>query len=401
MSIGLYAQAPPSLRQIKLGAYSSSSDLVFSSNLADPKAHTQERAKDFGRYGLTAMQCSSEFKSLFHYIERAVAYRNKIGHVKESDIDLDWKPEGAMRVMIYNHKLYVLESKVNDDFMVSRALSTLHQIDRAIATSPESLPDIEFTFVVSDVPDIKHQHHTFWSLSRLAIDEEMWLMPDFGYWSWPVDLVGNYEQIRAEIEANEVVWEEKVPKALWRGAVKTNKVRSSLMRVSQGKSWADVHEVRWKNRTDIAADSADLALSIVDHCGYQFLIHTEGRSYSGRGKYLLNCRSVTIMHKSEWIEPHQRVLVRSGPDQNFVEVESDFSDLESKIQELLQDSQRAKMIANNSAKTFRERYLTPAAQTCYWRQLIRSWAEVSFQPKPWVLIDGRMQLRGMPFETFV
>jgi hypothetical protein len=126
-----------------------------------------------------------------------------------------------------------------------------------------------------------------------------------------------------------------------------------------------------------------------------------GRSYSGRGKYLLNCESVTIMHKSEWIEPHQSVLVPSGPDQNFVQVERDFSDLESKIQQLLHDSQLAKTIAQNSAKTFRDRYLTPAAQACYWRQLIRSWAEVSFRPKPWVLIDGKKQLRGVPFETFV
>jgi hypothetical protein len=162
--------------------------------------------------------------------------------------------------------------------LVGRALATLHQIDRAVATSPEPIPNIEFSFVVSDFPDTKHQHHTFWSLSRLAIDEETWLMPDFGYWSWPLDLVGNYEQIRAEIKVNEVVWEQKVPKALWRGAIKTNKVRGSLIKVSQGKSWADIHEVKWKNQTDVAAGSAELALSIVDHCGHQFLIHTEGLS---------------------------------------------------------------------------------------------------------------------------
>lgn len=104
----------------------------------------------------------------------------------------------------------------------------------------------------------------------------MWLMPDFGYWSWPLDLVGNYEQIRAEIKANEVAWGKKVPKALWRGVLKTNKVRSALMKVSQGKSWADIHEVKWSNRTNVAPDSTSLALPIVDHCGHQILIHTEG-----------------------------------------------------------------------------------------------------------------------------
>ncbi|KAF2447368.1 hypothetical protein P171DRAFT_250949 [Karstenula rhodostoma CBS 690.94] len=283
--------------------------------------------------------------------------------------------------------------------MVSRALGALHQIDRAVTTSPEPLPNIEFSFVVSDIPDSEHQHRTSWSLTRLAIDEEMWFMPDFGFWSWPLDLVGSYEQIRAEMRANEVVWEKKVPKALWRGAVKTNKVRNSLVRASQGKSWADVHEVKWKNRTDVAVGSA--VLSMADHCNHQFLIHTEGRSYSGRGKYLLNCESITIIHKSEWIEPYQTLLVPSGPHQNFVQVERDFSDLGSKIQQLLQDPEQAKSIAHNSASTFRDRYLTPSAQVCYWRQLIRSWAEVSFRPKPWVLVGGKKQLRGIPFETFV
>ncbi|KAF1954587.1 hypothetical protein CC80DRAFT_526673 [Byssothecium circinans] len=369
--------------------------------IADCPQSQGEWETDFERYGFSAAQCSSEFKSLFQEIERAAAHRKSVGKVKESDIDLDWNKEGAMRAMIYNQKLYVLESKISDDFMVSRALGILHQIDRALATSPEPLPNIEFSFTVSDFPDEKHQHHTFWSLSRLAKDEEMWLMPDFGYWSWPLQLVGNYEQVRTEAKANEVEWEKKIPKALWRGAVKTNKVRSSLMKVTRGKPWADVGEVKWKNRTDVAAGSAGSALSMVDHCGYQFLMHTEGRSYSGRGKYLLNCESITIMHKSEWIEPHQSVLVHSGPEQNFIQVERDFSDLESQVQQMLNNPERAKIIAHNSAKTFRDRYLTPAAQACYWRELIRSWAEVSFRPKPWVFVDGKKKLRGVPFETFV
>lgn len=107
------------------------------------------------------------------------------------------------------------------------------------------------------------------------------------------------------------------------------------------------------------------------------------------------------MHKSEWIEPHHSVLVRSGPNQNIVEVERDFSDLEEKMQELLNEPDRAKKIAENSARTFRDRYLSPAAQACYWRQLIHSWAAVSFQLEPWEMVDGKRSLRGIPFETFV
>lgn len=103
-------------------------------------------------------------------------------------------------------------------------------------------------------------------------------MPDFGYWSWPLELVGTYEQIRVEIKENEARWEEKLPKVLWRGAVGTNKVRSVLLRATRGKEWADVEQVKWKNRTDLSDGSTETAISMAGHCAYQFLIHTEGKS---------------------------------------------------------------------------------------------------------------------------
>jgi len=279
-------------------------------------------------------------------------------------------------------------------------MSILNQIDRAILASPGPLPDIEFSFVVKDIPDEEHAHHTVWALTRQTDDQETWLMPDFGYWSWPLDLVGAYEQIRMEIHQNRKDWRDKVPKALWRGALKTNKIRASMFEATRGKKWADVEEVRWKNRLQIAGSSAPFAMPMVDHCAYQFLIHTEGLSYSGRGKYLFNCGSVVITHKSKWIEPHHNVMVKSGPTQNVVEVERDFSDLEEKMEELLQDPERARKIAINGESRFRNRYLTPAAQSCYWRRLISTWAGVSFRPHPWEIVDGKWRLRGIPFETF-
>ena len=127
-----------------------------------------------------------------------------------------------------------------------------------------------------------------------------------------------------------------------------------------------------------------------------------GRSYSGRGKYLLNCASITITHKAEWIEPHTHLYISSGPNQNVLAVERDFSDLEAKVEELKQDPQRAKAIVQNSVATFRDKYLTTAAETCYWRQLFLSWADVSFTPSPWEVDEnGKERIRGVPFETYV
>lgn len=109
------------------------------------------------------------------------------------------------------------------------------------------------------------------------------------------------------------------------------------------------------------------------------------------------------MHKRTWIEPHHALLVADGPKQNFVEVAEDFSDLEKKVTDLLADPARAKTIAQNGVDTFRDRYLTPASQACYWRELFRGWASVSFEPELWGVDkeDGRRTIRGVPFETFV
>ena len=115
-----------------------------------------------------------------------------------------------------------------------------------------------------------------------------------------------------------------------------------------------------------------------------------------------NCNSVIIIHKRTWIEPHHILLVSSGPNQNYVEVEDDFSDLEEKVLELIANPERARQIAQNNAEVFRDRYLTPAAQACYWRRMLRGWAEVSFVPTAWELgpAGGARKPRGIPFETF-
>jgi len=108
------------------------------------------------------------------------------------------------------------------------------------------------------------------------------------------------------------------------------------------------------------------------------------------------------MHKRTWIEPQHDLLVSGGPHQNFVEVENDFSDLETKILDLLNNPGWAKQIASNGVDAFRDRNLTPAAQVCYWRQMMRKWAEVSFVPEAWeTTSDGKRRIRGVPFETFV
>lgn len=313
-------------------------------------------------------------------------------------------------------QLYIIEAKgCEGPHYRNRSLAILHSIHRAIVAYTGPLPNIEFSFVVDDMADPGGKQATTWSLTRTPDKEKLWIMGDFGYWSWSIEPIGAYNEVRMKIaDEVETVFTDKKPVAVWRGAA-LNDQRKKLLDIARGKEWADVKEVVWDEKPEL--------LSIADHCRYMFVLHTEGvsiiqpncfhceradamaigRSYSGRLKYLQNCRSVVVIPKLNWIERHHHLLMSKGIEQNFVEVEGDFSDLESKIEHYLAHPGEAERIANNSVALFRDRYLTPAAQACYWRKLFRVWSQVSFEPEPYRIANetGEKIWRGMPFETYV
>ena len=66
----------------------------------------------------------------------------------------------------------------------------------------------------------------------------------------------------------------------------------------------------------------------------------------------------------------------------------------------------AARIAEESVRTFRDRYLTPAAEACYIRRMIYEWATVqTFEPQLFKNVtsdDGKVteKMRGMSWEKF-
>lgn len=109
-----------------------------------------------------------------------------------------------------------------------------------------------------------------------------------------------------------------------------------------------------------------------------------------------------IAHKLQYIQHHHYLLSSHGPTQNYVEVERDFTDLPAKMARLLANSTESQRIADNSVRTFRERYLTPAAEACYWRTLWGGYASMSEKPQLWVKDgEGKRRKRGLRYETFV
>ncbi|KAF1808405.1 hypothetical protein P152DRAFT_373765, partial [Eremomyces bilateralis CBS 781.70] len=348
---------------------------------------------DERNYGLTEEQCDAAFPGYWAEIDRAVEFRRKhVGKVKEEDVDIGWRDDGVVRAMIYNRQLYIVEAKgVNDLDYHFRSLGILHQIHRAISSCTDPIPDIEFSFSVDDMADPDGDTATIWAFSRLPHKKKQWVMPDYNYWSWPMD--PGPLHTRDDNNSSPVVpaapsplsprdffsptsgdrsFDAKLPLLIWRGA-NLNDVRDSLLRVTApNPPWADVLELNWLNASELQSR----IISMPTHCRYRFVVHTEGRSYSGRLKYLQNCHSVPFLHRWEWTEAHHHLLIPEGPDQNFVLVERDFSDLEPKIQALLDRPKEARRIADNSVRDFRDKYLTPAAQACYWRKLFKGWASV-------------------------
>lgn len=224
-------------------------------------------------------------------------------------------------------------------------------------------------------------------------------MPDFGFWSWPETKLGSYGEIQMKaslVDAN-MGWNQKVDKILWRGATMGLEVRESFVKMTKDKEWADVVSLDWHNKESMTKDLK----SMDQHCEYKFLAHTEGNSYSGRLKYLQNCRSVVVAHKLEWIQHHHPLMKAKGPEQNFVEVNRDFGNLEEAIKGLRANDADTEKIADRMVKVFRERYLTQAAEACYWRRLVRRWAAVSFEPEFYEMKDGKKKWRGLPVESYM
>lgn len=297
----------------------------------------------------------------------------------------------------FTPKLYII---AKEGSIWSREFATLASINRALITSPEPLPNIEFAFNTDD----RIEPVALWGYARQATDELVWLIPDFGFWSWPEIKAGSTKEILMEIEQDEqnsaTQWAYKSPKLFWRGVARMGpEIRDKLLSITAGKEWADVKELGWGDDESMKNDYKTMP----QHCGNKFIAQTEGNSYSGRLKYLQMCRSVVVSHTLDWIQHTYHLMKRDGPEQNFVEVQRDWEDLEEKISWLRKHDEEAKRIADNNVRIFRERYLTQSAQVCYWRRLIREWASVSdFEPEFYKKDEeGRDVWRGLSWESFM
>ncbi|KAL9078160.1 MAG: hypothetical protein Q9157_002918 [Trypethelium eluteriae] len=339
-----------------------------------PYRWTYDPVRDERNLGLTEAQCEEAFPGQDAEIVRAREWHAANGGIEEEQVRL-WRDEpdkahGQVRVLIYDGDIFVVGEKqgVVDR---TRYLAGLSMIYRAITAIPDPrmLPNVEFTLDRMDHPNPEPQRpgRTAWGWCRHKTDNNTWVMPDFNGWSsssW--DTVGGYRAFRQKSKPFLTPFKDKIKKVLWRGQLdvgqKISQIRSKLLEVSKDKSWSDCAELKWGPREGV--------VPMEEHCKWQFLIHTE------------------------------------GPRQNYVAAKNDWSDLNDIMDYYLLNQDEAERIAEESARTFRDRYLTPAAEACYIRRMIYEYAKVqNFEPQLYKNItndDGTVtrRMRGVSWERF-
>ncbi|KAH7412163.1 glycosyl transferase family 90-domain-containing protein [Phaeosphaeria sp. MPI-PUGE-AT-0046c] len=364
------------------------------------------------RLDLTEKQCRDAFPQYFTELDANLARPA----FKFSKSDPDY--QGLVQGRIINNTLYVLTtSPTSIAQTLHQRTSTLSQIHRALLTSPVQLPDIYFAFAVNDVP----KTHA-WNYARpnkdLHDDANIWLMPPFSSWSWPTKTLGDPSSILSRIEDIETstAFTDKIDRAIWRGTPWFNplgqpNLRKDLISATRGQEeWADVAALNGSN-----------ALAIEDFCRYRYVIYTEGVTYSGRLPYHQACGSVLITAPLTWrttsallmkpiwaaelmgAEESQKAkkgalkMVTRFEDANAIYVKPDFSDLNKLIGFLRDRVDVAETIARNQRDmVVTQGYLSSAAETCYWRSLIRAWGKSVVVNEPeWA------DLKGEKYETWL
>lgn len=189
-----------------------------------------------------------------------------------------------------------------------------------------------------------------------------------------------------------VAWEDKRNVAIWRGSstgagttVQTNK-RLKLSKLSQRLMLAgsmirlDAGITSWKRRPrkiegvpglqtiNTKATKLELVNKIPfdRHCEYKYIVHVEGHTAAYRLGAELGLGSVVLIVEGEYKLWFQRFLVEN---EHYVSVKADLSDLEDKIEWLMENDDKAKSIAENGVHFF-NRYLTKKGILDYMRNTL-------------------------------
>lgn len=325
----------------------------------------------------TDADCTAAYPDLYHSIDRAVAYWGARNH---TITEQDYHPVSQLTILVNeNTEARVVSADAHtSERILSLVILLKESLDEATAAG-EKLPTIEAVINVNDRTDLVDETddtHTVWGYTQNSHEPyggaRTWLIPDHTLYSNDLQ---TFEQSLDYARHHDRKFTEKIPQAYWYGVTWTNAMRATLIKATAGKSWANVTEMDW-------ADPQASFIPPDRFCDYAITLHTEGFGQSGRLGQLLQCNSVMIAPESlEWSNHYVHLLKSDGPLQNYVSVKRDWSNLEEKVQWLLQNPEEAERIIRNSLALFRDRYISTQATRCYMRKLIQGYGAVSSRPR--------------------
>lgn len=358
---------------------------------------------------MTQQQCKVAFPLLYPQLaENAAAWKRKGGikykHIQDA---AGHCRHGCVHIVIQDGQIFI-RAQAKD--WQSRVRSVLQLLRLAYEGAPtslerEQLHNTELVISTADFDGFMDNNAgdgAGWVLDRRVTDQPgQYLYPDFSFASWPEAGIPSFQEFRRQASAINAVtpWEKKQSKALWRGdALQGSNIaaRNSLLKVAAGpgtENWSDVKRTSfWETGPDIGSIVAP-----ADHCTHKYLVHSEGVAYSGRSKFILSCQSAVIMHKLEWKQHFHDALIHDSlsADRNVIQLSTGayFESLPSQMQTLLLDDQQQPQsstglrVAQNAKRTLTDRYLTPAATSCYIRAALISYNSV-LDRTSWPTRDG-------------
>jgi protein glucosyltransferase len=144
-----------------------------------------------------------------------------------------------------------------------RVMATLSLIHRALISSPanEPVPNIEFPISYDDMPT-RSTAGVSWGFTRRKDEENVWLIPDYGYWSWWAIGIPSFKSVWRQMQALEanLTWQQKIPRAVWRGTTHYNPaIRDRLVEIAKDTGWGDVKVITH-------GEDDDDFLSLDAHC---------------------------------------------------------------------------------------------------------------------------------------
>lgn len=383
------------------------SPAVYQSKYARGVPGLPAEAQD--NHHMTQEQCLAEFPLFYPQLNANAAEWKRKGGIKLAHIQdaADHCRHGCVHVVIKHGQIFI-RAEAKD--WQSRVRSTLQLLRIAYEGAPTAaerhqLENTELVISTADFDgflDNNAGSGAGWVLDKRVTDTSgQYLFPDFSFASWPEAGIPSYQEFRRQAsEINAVTpWEKKHSKAFWRGDALQNSniaARNSLLTVATGpgtESWSDVKKTSfWESGPDVGS-----IVPPADHCSHKFLVHSEGVAYSGRSKFILSCHSAVVMHKLEWNQHFHDAIISDehSADHNVIQLKSGayFESLPSQMQTLLHDEEQhprssiGRTIADNAQRTLTNRYLTPAATSCYIRAALLSYNSV-LDRSSWPTRDG-------------